>query len=217
VKSAGLFDVDKTLVNVNTGRLYVQWRLGRREASLRDYAFMSKVLFRNALGMLDAREAARSGFASLIGYDEDRMREECRVWYRKVVRQHISGHGRREVERWLKADLPCAVLSAATPYITEPLAEELGIKHVLCTRLEVVNGKFTGGWHEPLCYGVGKVERAQQWAREHHVDLKRSAFYTDSISDLPMLEIVGSPRIVNPDPRLYLVALKRSYPIEVWK
>ena len=55
------------------------------------------------------------------------------------------------------------------------------------------------------------------WAEAHGVDLSQSTFYTDSISDLPMLERVGSPRIVNPDPRLFVVARLRGYPVESWK
>jgi phosphoserine phosphatase len=47
--------------------------------------------------------------------------------------------------------------------------------------------------------------------------LARSTFYTDSISDLPMLEAVGAPRVVNPDPRLRLLAARRRYPVESWK
>jgi len=145
------------------------------------------------------------------------MRDECMTWYRKVVQPHISERGRREVARFQEAGHTCAILSASMPYITEPLAAELGIPHVICTRLEVVSGKFTGAWEEPLCYGEGKLRRALDFAREHSVDLAQSTFFTDSISDLPVLEAVGAPRVVNPDPRLFLVALRRGYPMETWR
>jgi HAD superfamily hydrolase (TIGR01490 family) len=217
VKQAALFDVDKTLVSVNTARLYVKWRIQRREAGLRDYLAMSRTLFKYSIGTLDPEVAAESTFRTIAGYPEARMREECRDWYHKVVRRHISSHARREVENCRKAGATCAILSASTPYVTEPLAEELGIEHLICTRLEVQDGAFTGGWEPPLCYGPGKVTRAKMWAEQHGIDLARSTFYTDSISDLPMLESVGSPRIVNPDLRLRLVALQRGYPVEIWK
>jgi HAD superfamily hydrolase (TIGR01490 family) len=217
VKQAALFDVDKTLVSVNTARLYVQWRMGRREASWRDYALLLRTLFSYTLGTLDAEQAARGAFRTIAGYPEERMRDECREWYRKVVRKHISATGRREVERCLEAGLTCAILSASTPYVTEPLAEELGIPHTICTRLEVENGAFTGNWEAPLCYGPGKVTRAEHWAAREGVDLDRSRFYTDSISDLPMLERVGTPRVVNPDPRLLIWARRRGYAVENWK
>jgi HAD superfamily hydrolase (TIGR01490 family) len=217
VKRAALFDVDKTLVSVNTAKLYVQWRMGRREAGFRDYLLLTRTLIQYTLGTLDHEQAARYAIGTVAGYSEARMREECRDWYERVVRKYISSHARREVDRCLSAGITCAILSASTPYVTEPLAEELGIPHLICTRLEVENGAFTGAWEPPLCYGEGKVARAQAWAQTHGVDLERSTFYTDSISDLPMLERVGSPRIVNPDPRLLLVARLRGYPVEKWK
>lgn len=217
MRPAALFDVDRTLVTVNTARLYVQWRMGERKVSWLDYVRVSHVLMQYTIGTLEPEGAARHAFRTVRGYSEERMREECLGWYTRVVRPHISGHGRREVAQKRSEGHVCAILSASTPYLTEPLAAELGIDHVLCTRLEVSDGLFTGGWQAPLCYGAGKVEHARRWAEQHGVDLKRSTFYTDSISDLPMLEMVGSPRVVNPDPRLRLVAARRRYPVEIWK
>ena len=216
MRQAALFDVDRTLVTVNTARLYVRWRMRRQEASFGDYLRMTRVLLQYALGTLEPERAARAAFQTVRGYSEARMREECFDWYRRVVRPYISWQGRREVERCRQDGRVCAILSASTPYLTEPLAEELGIEHVICTRLEVADGAFTGGWEAPLCYGLGKVARARAWAETHGVDLARSTFYTDSISDLPMLEAVGSPRVVNPDPRLRLIAAYRRYPVESW-
>jgi len=217
VKSAALFDVDKTLVSVNTAQLYVKWRMERSELSVIDYLRMSKVLWSYAMGTLDPEVAAAKGFRSIIGYSEAKMRDECLTWYAKMVRPRITQRGKRELERCRADGLVCALLSASTAYLTEPLAEDLRVDHVICTRLEVADGKFTGGWHAPLCYGAGKLARAHEWAAREDVDLQRSAFYTDSISDLPVLEAVGSPRVINPDPRLRLVAMRRGYPMEQWK
>jgi HAD superfamily hydrolase (TIGR01490 family) len=216
VTQAALFDVDKTLVTANTARLYVQWRMGRREAGFSEYWLMTRTLVRYAIGSLDAEDAARAGFRTIIGYSESRMREECLDWYKDVVRPRISAHGRREVERLSRAGMVCAILTSATPYVAEPLAAELGIPHVICTRPEVVNGLFTGGWEPPLCYGQGKVRRAETWARDLGIDLREATFYSDSITDLPMLEAVGHPRVVNPDFRLRLLARQRGYPVEAW-
>ncbi len=216
MRQAALFDVDRTLVTVNTARLYVRWRMRRQEASFGDYLRMSKVLMQYALGTLEPERSAREAFQTVRGYSEARMRDECLGWYEREVRPYISWVGRREVERCRRDGQLCAILSASTPYLTEPLAEELGIEHVICTRLEVADGAFTGRWEAPLCYGLGKVARARAWAAAHGVDLARSTFYTDSISDLPMLEAVGSPRVVNPDPRLRLIAAYRRYPVESW-
>lgn len=77
-------------------------------------------------------------------------------------------------------------------------------------------GRLTGRVDRPICYGPGKVEHARRWAADHGIDLGASWFYSDSRSDLPMLEAVGSPEVVNPDPRLGFVARRRGWPIHRW-
>jgi phosphoserine phosphatase len=67
-----------------------------------------------------------------------------------------------------------------------------------------------------VCYGQGKVVWAERFAAEHDVDLAASYFYTDSISDLPLLERVGHPVVVNPDLRLRRLARKRGWPLEMF-
>jgi putative phosphoserine phosphatase/1-acylglycerol-3-phosphate O-acyltransferase len=105
-----------------------------------------------------------------------------------------------------------AIVSSATRYQAEPLARDLGIPHVLCTRLEVEQGRFTGRLVKPTCYGEGKLTAAQTLATAHGVELADSWFYTDSDEDLPLLERVGRPRPVNPNARLTAIATSRGWP-----
>jgi len=81
---------------------------------------------------------------------------------------------------------------------------------------EVNDGRLTGEVIKPLCYGEGKVHYAEVLAAADGIDLDGSWFYTDSFTDLPMLERVGNPRIVNPDPRLRRLARQRDWPILDW-
>jgi putative phosphoserine phosphatase/1-acylglycerol-3-phosphate O-acyltransferase len=102
-----------------------------------------------------------------------------------------------------------AIVSSATRYQAEPLARDLGIPHVLCTRLEVENGRFTGRLVKPTCYGEGKLTAARTIPG---VDLDESWFYTDSDEDLALLEAVGRPRPTNPNTRLAAIATARGWP-----
>jgi putative phosphoserine phosphatase/1-acylglycerol-3-phosphate O-acyltransferase len=102
-----------------------------------------------------------------------------------------------------------AIVSSATRYQAEPLARDLGIPHVLCTRLEVENGRFTGKLVKPTCYGEGKLVAARTIPG---VDLEESWFYTDSDEDLALLEAVGRPRPTNPNTRLAAIATARGWP-----
>ena len=75
---------------------------------------------------------------------------------------------------------------------------------------------FTGRFVDPLCYGQGKVERTRRLARDVGFDLEDATFYSDSYTDLPLLEAVREPIVVNPDPRLARVAKERHWRVERW-
>jgi HAD superfamily hydrolase (TIGR01490 family) len=214
---AAFFDMDKTLVRVNTGGLYVRWRYRRGESGLGDVARVAWWSLQYTLGLVDADAVSRYAAAALRGRDETAFAEECRLWYRTMVREHLTQHARAEVARRRSEGMTPVVLTGSSPYAARPLAEELDIEHVISSELCVAEGRFTGEVDAPLCIGGGKVARAETWASRHGVDLARSAFYTDSLSDLPMLERVGEPRVVNPDPRLYALARARGWPIETWR
>jgi phosphoserine phosphatase len=93
----------------------------------------------------------------------------------------------------------------------------LKIEHVVSTVFEVdERGCFTGRAVQPLCLGEGKVTRARVLAEAHGFRFEDATFYSDSISDLPLLERVGEPVAVNPDPRLRRVAERRGWRIERW-
>lgn len=215
IRRAALFDMDRTLIRVNSGNLFILWKYRRNELKLRDLLRYAGWIGQYSLGWLDHAQVTGRAIRDMEGIHEESFVAECREWYAAMVRAHISDKAREEVARKRDAGYSVAILSAATPYATRPLAEELGIDHVLCTQLEVSDGRFTGDCKR-LCYGVGKVELAEEWASEHGIDLEQSAFYTDSASDLPMLEKVGEPRVINPDPRLRWVAYRRGWSVERW-
>jgi phosphoserine phosphatase len=100
--------------------------------------------------------------------------------------------------------------------VTRPIAETLGLDETLSTQLEVADGQFTGKLLGPACYGPGKVHWAEKLTTTRELDLRSSWFYTDSYSDLPMLERVGHQVIVNPDPRLRRTAKQRGWRVENW-
>jgi len=213
---AAFFDLDKTLVRVNTGPLYVRWRMRQRQMGLRDLARVSWWSLQYTLGVLDAGAVSRAAAATLAGVDEAAFRRECAGWVRAEVLPHVTQKARSTLERRRDEGYTCALLTSTSPYVADPVAEALDVAHVLCSRVEVRDGRFTGDIEPPLCYGPGKVERARRWAEAHGADLSRSVFYTDSVTDLPMLEAVGEQRVINPDPRLERVARRRGWAIESW-
>lgn len=214
---AGLFDMDRTLIRRETASLYVRYQRSIGEARRRD---MLRVLYwvtQYTIGRIDAPEVAARAAMSLEGIPEAVMAARCDDWFRRFVETHICDRGRQAVElHRARGDL-LAIVTGASPYAARPLARRLGIPHVVASDLEVASdGRFTGRFVEPLCYGAGKIVRANELAQKHGFSLAEATFYSDSFTDLPLLEAVAEPVVVNPDFRLQRVAKKRGWRIERW-
>jgi HAD superfamily hydrolase (TIGR01490 family) len=216
MKPAAFFDMDRTLVRVNSGTLWIKWLRARGEISryrqLRALGWIAQY----KLAILDMESVTTRVIAGMKGDDEGEMRRKCLEFAQKQVLPEVAPKAREALEHHRKEGHVVAILSTSTPYVTEPLAEHLGIEHVICTRLGIADGKFDGTHIRPACYGAGKVHWAEAFAKKHEVDLARSFFYTDSYSDLPMLERVGVARVINPDTRLKRHAQRVGWPVEAW-
>jgi len=214
---AALFDLDRTLVRKDTATLYVKWQRDVGLATTRDLVRTMWWVAQYTFGVLDTPAVAARAIATLAGKPEQKMIDECEAWFEERVLPHVAGGGRRAVERHKREGDLVAIVTGATPYVARPLARALGIDHVVSSELEVdERGAFTGRGRDPLCYGEGKVVRVARLAEQCGFDLSKAVFYTDSLTDLPLLERVAEPICVNPDPRLRRVAKKRGWRVEAW-
>jgi len=105
------------------------------------------------------------------------------------------------------------IISATNSFITEPIAELLEIPHLLATRPEIIDNRYTGKYLGTPTFKEGKVTVLNEWLNQKNYDLGVSYFYSDSINDLPLLEAVGYPVAVNPDDALSAIACERRWPI----
>ncbi|WP_437830493.1 HAD family hydrolase [Sorangium sp. So ce1153] len=216
-RRAALFDMDRTLLRKETASLYVKYQRQIGEATTRDLLKTLYWVGQYTLGVLDAAKVAEQALLAFRGMPETVLAARCDDWFRLHVEPHIADAGREAVRRHKAAGDLCAIVTGASRYASHPLARRLGIEHLVSSVLEVDDrGRFTGRAEPPLCFGEGKVARARALAEAQGFQLEDATFYTDSISDLPLLELVAVPVAVNPDPRLRRVAERRGYRIERW-
>lgn len=212
-----LFDLDKTLLDTSSGLLYARYLYRRGEMPRSQMIRAGWWALLSQLGILDMATVIPRLLAEAAGDDEAAMRRLCDRWFVDDVVPHIAAEGERRVAEHKGQGHVVAIVSASTQYVVEPMAAYLGIEgQFVCTHLESVDGRLTGMVVPPICYGPGKVVWAERFAAEYDVDLGASYFYTDSISDLPLLERVGHPVAVNPDPRLRRLAARQDWPIETF-
>jgi HAD superfamily hydrolase (TIGR01490 family) len=216
MKIAAFFDMDRTLIRVNSGRLWLHFLRERGEISLPALVRALGWLAQYKLSILDMDTVSARVVADMSGDSEAELAEKSRRFFRHHVATHITEAGRRAIAWHREHGHEIVLLTSSTRYVAGPLAEALEIPHVLCTRLGVWDGRFDGTMLQPPCYGAGKVLHALQFCEEHGIDLERCYFYTDSYSDLPLLERVAGPRVVNPDARLARFAAKVGWEVLTW-
>ncbi|MFQ5457818.1 MAG: HAD family hydrolase [Myxococcota bacterium] len=214
---AAFFDVDKTIISQNSGTLFLKYLYEQGRATRADIAKGIASYMQYKVNLLDIDKFTKRTVTTLKGQSEAEMIDFSLKWYEEVVRHYIYPEARSIIRRHLDDDYMVALVTGATRYVAEPLAADLGIEHIICTALEVRRGLFTGRVVDPICFGEGKIIKLEKFVEDHRIDLARSYFYTDSISDLPLLEVVGHPQVVNPDPLLYRRATRRKWPVTMFE
>ncbi len=214
---AAFFDLDGTLTVENTGRLW--FRRERAEGRLQLTKAMEAGFWMGlyGVGLMRADLALGRAVGMLTGVEEEALRARIATFYEEEVAGIYAPGGLEAIRRHQEAGDAVVLLTAASTYLALNVQQALGLDDALALRFEVgPDGRFTGKLAQPVCYGPGKLDIAKAWAEERGIALSDCAFYTDSISDLPMMEAVGMPVAVRPDPRLSRVARRRGWPVEDW-
>jgi len=210
------FDMDKTLIAENSGALYMKYRYESGEIGGLELAKGLGAYLRYKAGLLNLHSWTQETMSQFAGEKVADIERQAEETLGEVVLQHLYPEARELVRHHQERQHLVAIVSGSTRFIVAPLAKHLGIDHILYTRLEEREGRFTGRVIEPVCFEEGKIFWLQQLVEDEDLDLARSYFYTDSITDLPLLELVGHPVVTNPDPRLYREAARRRWPVRVF-
>jgi HAD superfamily hydrolase (TIGR01490 family) len=140
------------------------------------------------------------------------------AWREKYIRDWIVPRipaAARELLAAHRGDL-VVIATATNRFITEPIARELGVEHLIATEPEIIGERFTGKVRGTPSFREGKRTRVEQWLASRGTSLDgyaESWFYSDSINDLPLLEKVTNPVAVDPDPRLAAIARERGWKV----
>ena len=207
------FDLDRTLIKNFSAKEFFQTRLFSGRMTTKEIVAQFAGVLVYAIGDGNFAGLAAVGAQGVKGTKEKLFIEVGEEVYHKHLANEIYPESRALVNAHLAKGHTVAIISAATPYQVNPIARDLNIEHVMCTKMEVVDGEFTGNILEPACWGEGKAFAARELAEKHNLDLAKSYFYTDSAADAPLMEIVGNPRAVNPDAKLSALAYRNDWPV----
>lgn len=211
------FDLDKTLISRNSATLWIRYELAGGQISIQQALRAMGWVLRYNLGATELGGPIRRTVALMAGHLEAPVRDRTRRFYDECVRPLYRPGARTAVERHRAAGDRLVLLTSSSSYLSEAVSAELGLDEYVCNRFEVVaDGTYSGRLIEPLCFGPGKVALAGAYLERHGLSFDDAVFYSDSHSDLPMLEAAGRPVVVHPDPRLLRHARRRGWEIVDW-
>ncbi|MDV6011356.1 HAD-IB family hydrolase [Haloechinothrix sp. LS1_15] len=214
-RTAAFFDLDKTIIASSSALAFSkpllrQGLINRRAALKSAYA---QLVFSLSGADADRTERLRAQISALCsGWDVAQVSAIVQETLHDVVDPLVYAEA-TEIIASHKADgHDVIVLSATGAEVVQPIAEMLGADSWVATRMEIVDGRYSGNV-EFYCYGEQKAAAAQQLAETHGYELQHCHAYTDSSTDLPLLEAVGNPCAVNPDRALRKLADERGWPM----
>ncbi len=210
---AAIFDFDGTIIAGYSAVAFIREQVRRGDLAPRELVELVRAMSNFGLGNLGFSGMMAVNAQFMRGIEEETYHDVGKQLYTKQIARLIYPESRALVNAHLAKGHTVAIISSATPYQVEPAAADLGIDHVLCTHLEVADGKFTGGVVSPTCFGQGKVDAAESLAEKYGADLDDSFFYSDSTDDLQLLERVGHPKALNPSSKLARVAHDKQWPV----
>ncbi len=214
-RAAAFFDLDKTILATSSALAFARpfYRgglIGRSDVIRSAYA---QFIFLASGADHDQMETMRRYMSDLVtGWDVAKVREIVAETIDVIIDPAVYDEAVALIEEHRAAGRDIVIISSSGTEVVEPIGERLGVDVAIGTQLVVEDGRYTG---EILfyAYGEGKAQAMRDLAEERGYDLGQSYAYTDSVTDLPMLDIVGHPTAVNPDAELRRVATERGWPV----
>lgn len=215
--SIAFFDLDRTLLPVNSAWLWMRYELRHGFLSYGQVAYASCWLTAYHLGVASLDDALRRAIATYGGSSSRELLRRTTHFFESELTGRYRPGGLQALANHRARGDQVVLLTTSSTYLSGLVSAELDLDGYLCNRFhEDGDGILTGHAAEPLCYGQGKVAAAARYAAARNVGLIDCTFYTDSLSDLPMLDAVGQPVAVDPDPRLRRLARRRGWPSVSW-
>ena len=215
VRTAAFFDLDKTVIAKSSTLAFSkpffdQGLINRRAVLKSTYA---QFLFLMSGADHDQMDRMRNYVTHMCaGWDVEQIKSIVGETLHDIVDPLIFAEAANLIAGHKLCGRDVVVVSASGEEIVGPIAKAIGATHAMATRMVVEDGKYTGEVAY-YCFGEGKVQAIRELAAREGYALEHCYAYSDSITDLPMLEVVGHPTVVNPDRGLRKEAVSRGWPV----
>ncbi len=205
------FDFDGTLIDGYSAAPYFVERLRRREMSRSEAADIIRTAWHGDLDESEFAEVVGRGITAWAGHREDELTALWSRLFKEKIASRMFPEAWSLVKAHQRMGHTVAIATSATRYQAVPIAEELGIAHVLCTRAVVRDGRLTGAVEGTPLWGSGKAAGVRDFAEAQGIALSASYGYANGNEDIAFLKTVGHATAVNPKPALIAAAERAGW------
>ena len=209
-----IFDLDHTLINGDSDYLWGEYMVEHGIVDEQAYRERNEVFYRDyQRGKLDNDQYLKFALQPLTRHSLEALyawrADYVENWIKPLIAPGAPGLLQQHRDRGHEL----MIISATHLFVSEPIAQLLGVTTVIATEPEIVDNRYTGRFLGVPTYQQGKVTALRKWLVDSHHDLHGIYFYSDSLNDLALLEQVDNPIEVNPDEQLQAIALERDWKI----
>ena len=206
-----IFDLDNTLLAGDSDRNWGIF-LAEQKVVKSSYLDESEKFYNNYYdGSLDIDGFLSFCLKPLIENDMSYLLELRKQFIEDKIKPIITEPGREIINQAIEDGKTVIIATATNDFVTRPIADLFNVRTLIATEFEVINQKFTGKVLNTPCFREGKVSKVKKWVDDNNFDLSKASFYSDSFNDLPLLEKVKNPVIVDGDDKLLEIGKNRNW------
>ena len=209
-----IFDLDNTLLAGDSDHAWGEFLVEEGIVDAEEYRKANDRFYQEYLnGELDILHYLGFALQPLAKHGMEDLLAWRKHFMEKKVRPMLQDKAFELLEKHRSQGHTLMIITATNRFVTEPIAELLGIEHLIATDPELVNGRYTGQVAGVPSFQDGKVTRLNDWLASQDETLEGAWFYSDSLNDVPLLKKVDNPVAVDPDPTLEKLALEKGWKV----
>jgi len=209
-----IFDLDNTLIAGDSDHAWGQFLADKGIVDAEEYRKANDQFYQDYLdGKLDMTRYLEFSLAPLAAHSMESLFQWRELFITENIKPLMLDKAQELVSFHKKQGHFILIITATNRFVTEPIAELLGVDHLIATDPEIVDNKYTGAISGIPSFKEGKVTRLNNWLKEQDYNLSGSYFYSDSHNDIPLLDIVDIPVAVDPDPTLESHAKENNWKV----
>lgn len=212
--SLAIFDLDNTLIAGDSDYLWGDFLVEQGYADANEYRARNAQFYEQyKKGELDINEYLAFALQPMAGMSPERLAPLQRQFVQERIEPILLDAAFDLLQKHRVLGDTLVIISATNTLVTQPIANRLGVEHLIGCEAEIINGHYTGKpWGIPS-FAQGKVSRMQSWCDENKQSMENAIFYSDSHNDLPLLRVVDRAVAVDPDDRLREEASQQGWSI----